>query len=53
MTPSLAKNLQVNNARKSKFDVFWDIYSKVLEELTVVKMMIITALVQIRQVMKL
>ena len=35
LTPSLAKDLRVNNARKSKFDV-WDICSKVLEEFTAV-----------------
>ena len=36
LNPSLVKDLQVNNECKSKFDVFWDICSKVLEELTVV-----------------
>ena len=35
LTPCLAKDLQVNNARKSKFDV-WDICSKVLDEFTAV-----------------
>ena len=36
LTPSLAKDLRVKNARKSKFQVFWGICSKVLEELTAV-----------------
>ena len=36
LTPDLAKGLQVNNTRKSKFDEFWDICSKILQELTAV-----------------
>ena len=35
LTPNLAKDLWVNNAHKSKFDIFWDI-CKVLEGLTAV-----------------
>ena len=36
LTPDLAKGLRVNNTRKSKFDEFWDICSKILQELTAV-----------------
>ena len=36
LTPDLAKGLRVNNTRKSKFDEFWDICSKILQELTAI-----------------
>ena len=36
LTPNLAKDLRVNNARKEKFDKFWIIASKVIEEMTAV-----------------
>lgn len=36
LTPSLAKDLRVNNARKGKFDKFWNIASKAIEEITAV-----------------
>ena len=36
MTPDLAKDLRVNNTRKSKFDAFWDICSKICQELAAV-----------------
>ena len=34
LIPDLEKDLRVNNTRKSKFDEFWDICSKILQELT-------------------
>ena len=36
MTPDLAKDSRVTNTRKSKFGEFWDICSKILQELTAV-----------------
>ena len=36
LTPDLAKDLRVNNTRKSKFDEFWDICTKILQEFTTV-----------------
>ena len=36
LTPQLAKDLRVNNARKGKFDQFWDICQKVISDLTAV-----------------
>ena len=32
LTPSLDKDLRVNNARKGKFDKFWNITSEVIKE---------------------
>ena len=36
LSPDLAKDLRVNNARKSKFDQFWDICTTLIESLTAV-----------------
>ena len=36
LTPSLVKDLRVNNARKEKFDKFCNITSKVIKEIKVV-----------------
>ena len=34
LTPCLVKDLRVNNARKEKFNKFWNMASEVIKEIT-------------------